>query len=72
MNCITKLNILLRLTNPDTIFVLYASFYTKRKTPRDVHSRGFCLKVYPSNLQDYQSSVRTLTYVISLLELDQP
>lgn len=24
MNCITKLNILLRLTNPDTIFVLYA------------------------------------------------
>ena len=26
MNCITKLNILLRLTNPDTIFVLYAYF----------------------------------------------
>ena len=32
MNCITKLNILLRLTNPDTIFVLYAAIFLPNNT----------------------------------------
>lgn len=48
MNCITKLNILLRLTNPDTIFVLYAASRPQQaeaiKSKRHIRRCAFTLK----------------------------